>query len=225
MQEFQVRCFGRNPTAFTPEASAVQAPSDEEDDGLGYYPDGVKRILTDEQVAMFRHSEIQTLLRELRHRREDGDASELSNVEPEERRAEAETVQRSRIEADEEDEYAHFLEQEQEQLRRGRVGKKRKRSSKVEQGLCEAKRGSRRAARKLDEVVVQHDSLDYDDDAALKPPTPGGFRGPWVQMEHERSKTVYDDDVDVGAVTPAASKRVAEDPKEKATFLWPRIEV
>lgn len=36
---------------------------DEEDDGLGYYPDGVKRTLTDEQIAMFRHSELQTLQR------------------------------------------------------------------------------------------------------------------------------------------------------------------
>ncbi|KUI58148.1 hypothetical protein VP1G_05435 [Cytospora mali] len=35
----------------------------EDDDGLGYYPDGVKRTLTDEQIAMFRHSEIQTLLK------------------------------------------------------------------------------------------------------------------------------------------------------------------
>ena len=35
-----------------------------EDDGLGYYEDGVKRTLTDEQIAIFRHSEIQTLLRE-----------------------------------------------------------------------------------------------------------------------------------------------------------------
>lgn len=35
----------------------------EEDDGLGYYPDGVKRTLTDEQIAMFRHSEIQVLLK------------------------------------------------------------------------------------------------------------------------------------------------------------------
>lgn len=35
----------------------------EEDDGLGYYPDGVKRTLTDEQIAMFRHSEIQNLLK------------------------------------------------------------------------------------------------------------------------------------------------------------------
>lgn len=34
---------------------------DEEDDGLGYYPDGVKRTLTDEQIAMFRHSELRDL--------------------------------------------------------------------------------------------------------------------------------------------------------------------
>lgn len=34
---------------------------EEDDDGLGYYPDGVKRTLTDEQIAMFRHSEIQAL--------------------------------------------------------------------------------------------------------------------------------------------------------------------
>ncbi|CAD6442189.1 7981a332-22b8-4973-a4f5-d614f8b44129 [Sclerotinia trifoliorum] len=38
-----------------------------EDDGLGYYPDGVKRTLTDEQIAIFRHSEIQAILRERRH--------------------------------------------------------------------------------------------------------------------------------------------------------------
>lgn len=36
---------------------------DEDDDGLGYYPDGVKRTLTDEQIAMFRHSETQALQR------------------------------------------------------------------------------------------------------------------------------------------------------------------
>ncbi|XXH05545.1 Casein kinase II subunit alpha' [Hypoxylon texense] len=36
---------------------------EEEDDGLGYYPDGVKRTLTDEQIAIFRHSELETLRR------------------------------------------------------------------------------------------------------------------------------------------------------------------
>lgn len=35
----------------------------EDDDGLGFYPDGVKRTLTDEQIAMFRHSELQKLQR------------------------------------------------------------------------------------------------------------------------------------------------------------------
>ncbi|OTA92502.1 hypothetical protein M434DRAFT_31755 [Hypoxylon sp. CO27-5] len=36
---------------------------EEEDDGLGYYSDGVKRTLTDEQIEIFRHSEIEALRR------------------------------------------------------------------------------------------------------------------------------------------------------------------
>lgn len=36
----------------------------EEDDGLGYYPDGVKRTLTDEQIEIFRHSELHALERQ-----------------------------------------------------------------------------------------------------------------------------------------------------------------
>lgn len=39
----------------------------EEDNDLGYYADGTKRTLTDVQIAIFRHSEIQTLLRDRRH--------------------------------------------------------------------------------------------------------------------------------------------------------------
>ena len=37
---------------------------------LGYYEDGVKRTLTDAQIAMFRHSEVEALLRAQRHARE-----------------------------------------------------------------------------------------------------------------------------------------------------------
>ncbi|KAK6004155.1 hypothetical protein QM012_009005 [Aureobasidium pullulans] len=51
-----------------------------ENDGLGYYHDGVKRTLTDDQIAMFRHSEIQTLLRERRRRREISEAETSHNV-------------------------------------------------------------------------------------------------------------------------------------------------
>lgn len=75
MSAFHTSHFGslsRNhfTTTFLQPESAVGAEAHieaEEDDGLGYYADGVKRTLTDEQVAMFRHSEIQALLRERRH--------------------------------------------------------------------------------------------------------------------------------------------------------------
>jgi hypothetical protein len=46
---------------------------DDGDDGLGYYEDGVKRTLTDEEIAIFRHSEIQRILLERRRRKEAGE--------------------------------------------------------------------------------------------------------------------------------------------------------
>ena len=54
----------------------------EEDDGLGHYSDGVKRTLTDEQIAMFRHSEIESLLRERRHIEEAKDHESVSEARP-----------------------------------------------------------------------------------------------------------------------------------------------
>ena len=46
-------------------ALGYQPELDEDgEDALGYYDDGVKRTLTDEQIEMFRHSEIQQLMRE-----------------------------------------------------------------------------------------------------------------------------------------------------------------
>lgn len=54
---------------------AVDDYEDYDDDGLGYYEDGVKRTLTDEQIAIFRHTEIQTILRERRQRLEAGEPS------------------------------------------------------------------------------------------------------------------------------------------------------
>lgn len=62
----------------------------EDDDGLGWYPDGVKRTLTDEQVQIFRHSELQRLLLQLeqQHRTDKDDestpnpAAEVSRLQP-----------------------------------------------------------------------------------------------------------------------------------------------
>lgn len=55
--------------------------NDDEED-LGYYPDGVKRTLTDEQIEIFRHSEIHALLRErqLREENRSEDEGEVADL-------------------------------------------------------------------------------------------------------------------------------------------------
>ena len=52
-------------------------PEEEEEgkDDLGYYPDGNKRTLTDYQIAMFRHSEIYSLMRAEQIRKENREAN------------------------------------------------------------------------------------------------------------------------------------------------------
>ena len=66
LAKFHREHFGKGPSlhATNPMSYEPQEVVDEYDDGLGYYDDGVKRTLTDEQVAIFRHSEIQELLKE-----------------------------------------------------------------------------------------------------------------------------------------------------------------
>jgi hypothetical protein len=49
---------------------------------LGCYEDGTERTLTDEQIAMFRHTEIQTILRERRRRREEGESLHIISTRP-----------------------------------------------------------------------------------------------------------------------------------------------
>ncbi|EGD85780.1 hypothetical protein H112_06702 [Trichophyton rubrum D6] len=57
------------------------------DDRLGYYLDGVKRTLTEEQVQIFRHSEIQALLRQRQLEKESSsnNGSTTSNTREEEK--------------------------------------------------------------------------------------------------------------------------------------------
>lgn len=62
---------------------------------MGYYPDGTKRTLTDEQIAIFRHSEIQDLIK--RHDREIAreDYPERSSTRPTKPGSEAERLLKS----------------------------------------------------------------------------------------------------------------------------------
>ena len=72
MLAFQAAHFGAKHSEETTGESQFVKTGDAYDEGtdLGHYPDGAKRTLTDEQVAMFRHSEIQRLLRERRQQQE-----------------------------------------------------------------------------------------------------------------------------------------------------------
>ncbi|KAF2756678.1 hypothetical protein EJ05DRAFT_487543 [Pseudovirgaria hyperparasitica] len=67
--EDDLRQFGlvHFPSASLPESFFYEQWNDEyryddDDDGLGYYDDGVKRTLTDEQIAIFRSSEVKQIL-------------------------------------------------------------------------------------------------------------------------------------------------------------------
>ncbi|OAP63509.1 hypothetical protein AYL99_02736 [Fonsecaea erecta] len=56
-----------NPVGQSESSPDVDTGNDNQDDGvLGYYEDGAERTLTDGQIKMFRHSEIQRLLSERR---------------------------------------------------------------------------------------------------------------------------------------------------------------
>lgn len=81
---------------------------EEEDDGLGFYPDGTKRTLTDAQIAMFRHSEIQAALRARRVKAERD--AERGSERGNDTGGESE---------DEEEEYRRFLRREREELGMG----------------------------------------------------------------------------------------------------------
>lgn len=74
MQTFQAKHFPSSQQVTSLDyiyGETVDDDIDDDDDGLGYYPDGVKRTLTDEQIRIFRHSEIHSLLRQKQLREEE----------------------------------------------------------------------------------------------------------------------------------------------------------
>ncbi|KAL8803411.1 MAG: hypothetical protein Q9182_003209 [Xanthomendoza sp. 2 TL-2023] len=84
LENFQKVHFGAREvsTTFSSEDQNVKPthPASEEEideeDALGYYPDGVKRTLTDEQISIFRHSEIYSILRKRQIMRENREVDE-----------------------------------------------------------------------------------------------------------------------------------------------------
>ncbi|KAF7131309.1 hypothetical protein CNMCM5793_004423 [Aspergillus hiratsukae] len=92
LQAFQAKHFPSSQQVTSLDYTYSETVDEEfdDDDGLGYYPDGVKRTLTDEQIRIFRHSEIHSLLR-AKQLREEELAEEASELTPMRQVAEAVT--------------------------------------------------------------------------------------------------------------------------------------
>ena len=153
----------------------VHNSESEDRDGLGYYPDGNKRTLTDDQIAMFRHSEIYAILRERQIQKENAEADgdeevNIPSVTP--KKASESAVP---FEVEEEAEHAtashngehrHLSEHYQADAKTLSATKnKRKRNSADDGGRPYT---SRRVARELDSAVDENCVLDYGDQPTEK---------------------------------------------------------
>ena len=119
----------------------TEQQSAEEDYGLGHYPDGTKRTLTDDEIAILRHSEIEAMLRKKRNQQanpdsQDENESEFNKVTSEAQRNSAKSLS---VESNPVDRHKPEDFQSEEQP-----------------GLTH-----RRIARELDEVKVTSVELDY----------------------------------------------------------------
>lgn len=133
----------------------------EEDDGLGYYADGVKRTLTDEQIEIFRHSELHALEREKEkeeERRSFTPRTPSAGVDSDNREGSAVDVAGAG-----EAEEGEVQGEEQGHQGRASAGNKKKRKRKGKNGNGkhrEPKPDLRK--RTWDVVETGLDSLDYD---------------------------------------------------------------
>ncbi|MCJ1380822.1 hypothetical protein MMC17_003931 [Xylographa soralifera] len=194
---FHARTYGKIFPGSIPDLSAGSNPGvlDEDDlqshDTLGYYEDGVKRTLTDAQIAMFRHSEVQAVLRTQRHAREKETSDFLTVARSQElqdgvwglqevdedRVMEDEDIQKldvkdvdceepiveenGEVEEDDEEEYARFLEAERREMEL--VASSRVTKTSKNQKSQAGKASTRRIVRELDAIRSDTDALDYGD--------------------------------------------------------------
>lgn len=176
---------------------------------------------------MFRHSEIQAILRKRRHERENSDSSQHRKLDMEAARGgqNLDVEQESLSGLEDEDEYARFLEQEQEQLRENTVVKKRKRSGNVDRTRYHTSEEDKDTARELGRMTVSYDSLDYGDDTAVRNPITEVVDEHRTQLEHGRKRIVYEDEEGVETVISIAGGQRSGMPAEKKMFLWPKIQI
>ena len=221
----------------------------EDDDGLGYYPDGVKRTLTDEQIAMFRHSEIYAIIRQRQLRLENKDVGtkdqavgsaleghDLTEVVEQavdhkgplnliEGMLPSASAGGEEVNSDDEEEYVRFLEIEKEEMQTEAARKKRKRDWRDGAQKHERAPTHRRLVRELDEVVVDDGQLDYGEEpAAFKDLNGGSSHTEVLQKSLRRKPMVYDEEgagSSVEASDPSHAGRTV--PEQGRKIWWPTI--
>ena len=167
LQAFHAAHFpGHPPTQIQPSTEA-----DAEEDDLGYYPDGVKRTLTDEQIQIFRHTEIHELIRA---RQLEQDAAEY-----EDRRQGSEDGEPAMgVDTNDEDETAcHAVKKENSHT---------KREAQHSHG---ARKTNRPIERETNEAALQ--SLDYGEG---DPPTARKSKHPESHALYQRRQITYEED-------------------------------
>jgi hypothetical protein len=145
-----------------------------EEDELGYYADGVKRTLTDSQIAIFRHSEIQALLRD-RRRAEEARPSSFEGHNDKERFEEGELGDNNVLEVA----TPPPLENEQKLSRKARKAQQAK-----QKGFFKQKIKPDLRKRTWDKVDSGMESLDYDEQSS------GALA---TNQPSQRRKISYDD--------------------------------
>lgn len=172
------------PTEPSQDDKAVQDTTFEEGDDLGYYPDGTKRTLTDEQIAMFRHSEIYSILRErqVRQENEEADGDDQLDHLASSATAPLEGASPHEIEIQKNHEGAHVpqlggsLVESQTTYHTSLASFKRKRNPE-DTGDISGKASTRRLVRELDSVTAEDQVLDYGDEPAKEPSSAYGHPG------------------------------------------------
>lgn len=219
LNAFHTRIFGpyRHTPAIFLEAQPLTEEPEDYDDGLGYYGDGVKRTLTDEQIAMFRHSEIQSLLRDRRHRTENMDTSAKEEEDVGSSASPLAEEVDSPLDEDEEEEYARFLEEERRQMERDAANLKRKRSVDVANETHGREATHRRIARELDANLESNESLDYGEEAP-RPIDSGRLER--TEDLYQRRTVDYTDDTGEKDVSEAAKLSHVKSASHVGKKIW-----
>ncbi|KAL8748455.1 MAG: hypothetical protein Q9184_007291 [Pyrenodesmia sp. 2 TL-2023] len=188
---------------------------DEEQDSLGYYPDGVKRSLTDEQISMFRHSEIYSLLRKRQLQKENQEADGNASTASQAATLTLDTSDHPTEQEASENPMGSCESVKQDEATSNMV-KRQKRHEDGEQGGEVEASSSRRQIRELDGMSTGIDYLDYGEEPSVNQ-HPQTFATPtW-------SLTVGSDPADEAVQHPAQQSGSAQSAKQGKLIWWPTI--